>query len=76
MTFPLFLTAQELRELTGYTVKARQIDQLRTMGIAFRINGCGRPVVTRSAVEGGSHKNDEVILDWQPAVLQNLRKAA
>ena len=76
MSTPLFLTKEELRELTGYVIKNRQIDKLRNMGIAFRINGCGRPVVTRSTVEGTGHNNDGVKLDWQPAVLLNLRKAA
>ena len=72
---PLFLTADELHELTGYTVRSKQIAQLRTMGIAFRINGCGRAVVTRAAVEGSAPVAQQQG-GWQPAVLQNLRKAA
>lgn len=73
MTTPLFLTADELRALTGYALKARQIAQLRTMGIAFRVNGCGRPVVTRAAVEG---QNDQAVAPkaaWTPTVLQGSR---
>lgn len=74
---PLFLTSEELRELTGYAIKARQIAQLRIMGIAFRINGCGRPVVTRAAVEGTAiEQRIPARNDWQPAVLQLSRKAA
>lgn len=70
MTTPLFLTADELRELTGYAVKARQIAQLRTMGIAFRVNGCGRPVVTRAAVEGQHDQAGAPRASWIPTVLQ------
>lgn len=69
---PLFLTADELRALTGYAIKARQIEQLRSMSIAFRVNGCGKPVVTRAAVEGSAHGTQQQAAPqaWQPAVLQ------
>jgi hypothetical protein len=73
MTPPLFLTADELRELTGYAIKARQIAQLRTMGIAFRVNGCGRPVVTRAAVEGQHGQTAALKATWTPTVLQGSR---
>lgn len=73
MTTALFLTAEELRELTGYALKDRQIKQLRTMGIAFRINGCGRPVVTRSAIEGGTKQPDAQPQEWKPTLLQFSR---
>lgn len=64
----LFLTQPELRELTGFALKSKQITQLRTMGIAFRINGCGRPVVTVAAVEGYAD-TQPIKQAWQPAVL-------
>lgn len=71
---PLFLTAEELHELTGFVLKDKQIKQLRTMGIAFRVNGCGKPVVTRAAVEGGALAQQPVAPQaWQPAVLQGGR---
>lgn len=76
MTTPLFLSATELRELTGYALKVRQIAQLRTMGIAFRINGCGRPVVTRAAVEGVREQPGAQLPAWKPALLRFERKAA
>lgn len=66
----LFLTPAEMRELTGFALKSKQIEQLRRMGIAFLVNGCGRPVVTVAAIEGT--KKPEVRRDvWQPAVLMN-----
>lgn len=64
----LFITIAEMRELTGFALKSKQIEQLRRMGIAFFVNGCGRPVVTVTAIEGT--KKPEVRRDvWQPAVL-------
>lgn len=76
MTTPLFLDADELRTLTGYSIKAKQIEQLRTMGVPFRVNGCGRPVVTRVAVEGAGGKADTSVPEWKPGLLQFDRKAA
>ncbi|OIR11011.1 hypothetical protein GALL_71820 [mine drainage metagenome] len=69
----LFLSAEELHTLTGFTVKAKQIDQLRRMGIPFFVNGCGRAVVAVSAVEG--RKQEEPARPvWKPAVLQGGRQ--
>lgn len=47
-----FLTLDELATLTGRRLKSKQVEQLRTMGIAFWVNAIGRPVVTTAAVEG------------------------
>ena len=71
----LFLTPEELQTLTGYAVRIKQIAQLRKMGIPFRINGCGRAIVTRVAVEGGAEIAPPAAV-WQPAVLQKSRMAA
>ncbi len=76
MSTPLFLTADELRELTGYAIKARQIAQLRSMGIAFRINGCGKPVVTRSSIDGVKEQPGTQLSAWKPSLLQFEQKAA
>jgi len=69
----LFLTAEDLRALTGFAIKTRQIAQLRIMGIPFRINGCGRPVVTVTAVDGRMDQQP-IKPAWQPAVLQGGRQ--
>lgn len=74
MTQSLFLTTDEIRVLTGYAIKAKQIEQLRIMGIAFRVNGCGKPVVTRMAVEG-NHEQPQPAA-WRPTVLQGGRGVA
>lgn len=61
----LFLDPAELRELTGYCHSARQVAQLRAMGIRFWVNAAGRPAVPRSAIEGGTRAAQPVT--WEPA---------
>lgn len=61
----IFLEPPDIAELTGYRLKSAQIEQLRFMGIPFYINASGRPVVTKSAVEG--RKEDAPVKPkWQP----------
>lgn len=75
MTSSLFLSAEDLHTLTGFSVKAKQIEQLRKMGVPFFVNGCGRPVVAVSVVEGRKQEIQPQ-QGWKPAVLQGNRKAA
>ncbi|MBI5918664.1 MAG: DUF4224 domain-containing protein [Nitrosomonadales bacterium] len=65
-----FLSDDDVRTLTGFAHKSRQIGQLRRMGIPFFVNGCGRAVVPASAIEGG-HKQDQQSGAWSPKVLQS-----
>ena len=62
----MFLDADELKALTGYAQRARQIAQLRQMGIAFWINGAGRPVVPRAVIEGNKSA-PQPAKTWEPA---------
>lgn len=71
METPLFLTDSEIVQLTARKVKRCQIDALRQMGIPFRVNAAGRPVVCRSAVEGGRTAYTVEPTSWQPAVLRH-----
>lgn len=48
----MFLNADELAELTGRKVKSKQIEALRRMGVPFRVNAVGKPVVATSVIEG------------------------
>lgn len=72
-----FLTADDVAELTGIkrgrdgmTREQLQVMQLRQMGLAFFVNAAGRPIVTKTAIEGGnaSQSNKQT---WQPAVLSH-----
>lgn len=47
----MFLTADELRELTGYTFHCRQIDWLRSHNWKFEVTAQRRPKVARSYFE-------------------------
>ncbi len=52
MTENLFLTSEELAQLTGRKLKSQQIKWLKTSGLPFWVNARGHPVVTRAAVHG------------------------
>ena len=65
---PAFLDQDEVALLTGFQRKGRQIEQLRRMGVAFFVNGSGRPVVTRAAIEGRAATS--LRRSWSPAVTE------
>jgi len=46
-----FLTQTEIRELTGYSVRLRQISWLANNRWPFELDGFNRPVVLRSVME-------------------------
>jgi hypothetical protein len=56
----LFLTAEEVIELTGYRYPSKQIEWLRQWGIRHFVAKDGHPRVLRSALEG---KNPEIRRD-------------
>ena len=66
----LFLSAAELRELTGRARKVKQAEWLRANNIPFFLNAMQRPVVTRAAIV---HNNEAPVFPkaekWNPAVL-------
>ena len=47
-----FLSADDVRELTGRTNRKLQADALRRVNIPFWINAIGKLVVARTAIEG------------------------
>lgn len=49
----IFVDDEDMVKLTGFRSRSRQIQQLRSMGVPFRINGAGNPMVAVSAIEGG-----------------------
>ena len=46
----MFLTADQLRELTGYVKPSKQIEWLTRNGVPHHINAAGRPVVKADQV--------------------------
>ena len=67
----MFLSTEELVQLTGRKVKAKQIQALRVMAIPFFVNALGQPVVARAAVEGRGSVSAESTArgSWQPRVV-------
>lgn len=67
----MFLTAEELRVLTGRTFKRLQIEALRKMGIPFFVNAMGRAIVARTAIEGNGKAASATPpkQGWMPRVL-------
>jgi hypothetical protein len=66
-----FLSDDDLRRLTGWKLKSRQIGWLRAEGIPFRVNATGHPVVTWAAVEGrqeAAATAPQVAKRWSPKV--------
>jgi hypothetical protein len=48
----MWLSTEELRDLTGYTHRKKQCEQLSKMGYAFTVRAIdGKPLVLRSHVE-------------------------
>jgi hypothetical protein len=62
----MFLTADELAELTGRKIKSKQIEALRRMGLPFHVNAVGKPVVSAAAVEGRKLPVAAPATTWQP----------
>lgn len=62
----MFLTAEELEQLTGYRPcqRARMIRWLTKQGIPHTVNKLGNPVVLRSDIESGNHGSATPNLDW------------
>lgn len=55
----MFLTSENLFELTGRKTKSKQIEALLSMRLPFWINAIGKPVVTVAAVEGRNESPKE-----------------
>jgi hypothetical protein len=59
-----FLKADELAELTGRKRRDKQIEALQRMRIPYLVNAAGRPVVARTAIEGGRPVREST--GWMP----------
>lgn len=66
----MFLSEAEITTLTGRKMKSHQVRALQQMGLPFFVNAIGRPVIARSAIEGG--KQEIVKRSWVPRVLRTV----
>lgn len=63
-----FLSSEEIADLTDRKTKSKQIDYLRSSGIAFFVSATGHPKVLRSTLEGRKEAPQEN--KWKPNVLR------
>lgn len=65
MSEATFLTDEEIVKLTVYTRKAEQCRELERMGIPFKRNRLGEPIVARAAavrvIGGGTASNERYV---------------
>lgn len=61
----MFLTSDDLAQLTGRRIKSKQIEALRRMGLPFHVNACGKPVVPVAAIEGRKEAATPVKPRWE-----------
>lgn len=68
MTDSLFLTQDEMVELTGYRRSSAQLKALRTMGVEHKIRPDGCVLVLRKHIEElfGVRKRKEKEHQWRP----------
>lgn len=63
----MFLTADELRDLTGYKLPAHQRRWLDRHGWSYAVNANGRPIVSRAHAEARLAGTRPAIADnWNP----------
>ncbi|OOF37961.1 hypothetical protein BKK49_10735 [Rodentibacter rarus] len=70
-----FLSKPEIEFLTGRKNKSLIIEQLNTMGIPFKENANGYPIVRRDYDKSKSRSTTQEVqsheeIPWKPAVLQ------
>ena len=67
---PLFLTDEEMHELTGYERKAKQIEALKANAIPYTLTGQGKPRVCRSVIDGSRPKKaqQKPQKEWSPTL--------
>lgn len=65
-----FLSKSEIEFLTGRKNKSLIIKQLNIMGIPFKENANGYPVVRRDYDSHSKRTNNQKTSEWAPAVLR------
>lgn len=64
-----FLTESEVAQLTGIKRgRKRQCEYLTSIGVPYRTNIFGAPIVSRAFIDGV--KTDKPAANWQPAILR------
>lgn len=67
----MFLTEEELFDLTGYRQAAKQAAHLKLQRIPFHTNKCGHPKVARAILEGRKVQDKPASKLWSPSWAAN-----
>ena len=68
----MFLTDEEVADLTGYKQASKQVAMLRRQGVPFHVNAAGHPKVARAILEGARQQTDSKrIATWSPSWADN-----
>jgi hypothetical protein len=70
----MFLSEDELADLTGYKQARKQIAMLRRQGVPFHVNAAGHPKVARAIIEGRTTPATSTPKTWSPSWVGNLAK--
>lgn len=63
----MFMTSDELAELTGYRQPSKQVAMLRRQGVPFHVNAAGHPKVARAIIErSSSNETHKPQKNWTP----------
>lgn len=69
----MFLTKDEVKDLTGYSQQSKQIAQLKAQRIPFHISHSGHPKVARTVWEGGKAPVAKKATTWSPSWAASAR---
>ena len=61
----MFLTPEEVTDLTGYKQASKQVAMLRQQGVPFHVNAAGHPKVVRATLEG--KPQPAPVKSWSPS---------
>lgn len=65
----MFLTREQVAELTGAKTRKGQIANLRKNGLRHTLNAAGWPMVTIAVVEGTAKRNEPAPTQWRSNAL-------
>lgn len=63
----MFLTEDEVSDLTGYKQPRKQVAMLKMQGVPFHVNAAGHPKVARAIIEQRHAKAAKTVKEWTPS---------
>lgn len=69
----LFLTDDEVAELTGYRQRRKQVEMLKRQRVPYHVNAAGQPKVARAVLEGARGDRNGQAKGWTPSWADSAR---